>query len=490
MKKKAKVSFKKNILRFNFAFIILLTSFIGVYYLLNQNMSMKYNETIQMYDNVSVFYSSLTQANSSFKSYLYTENVDDINDYNEYINEATKVLKQLKNTTSEKIGWRFDLLENMLNNYQKSAQNTKNVMGNENQEYQNEYNNFLNEYQLVLKTSNTYYKYVTEEMKLQEAAIEETDATIFLVSIIIIGVGIMWMLVFSFLTIRSITRPLYSIINNVKLIRKGEYDLSAISNTSQEMEVLCLALEDMALSVQENILNEKERANLKHQLLAQENENLKKDELLAQSELKMLQNQINPHFLFNTLNMIYKTADFEQASNTSDMVKKTSELLRYALDKASRTSDLLSEIESLKNYIYIQKKRFNERIDFVLTYPENLTNIHVPGMLIQPLVENAVKHGLSELIEDGEVCIDIQELKNSILISVSDNGKGVDTDILEQWILNDFEMSKDKNHLGLYNVIQRVKMFYGSTAEISFNSYLGCGFEVTIDIQIEGDEDV
>lgn len=487
---KKKVSFKKNILRFNFAFIILLSSFIGVYYLLNQNMSNKYNETIQMYDSVSVFYSSLTQANSSFKSYLYTENADDLNDYNKYIKEAAEVIKQLKETTSDAIGWRFDLLDNMLVNYQQSAQNTKNIMRNENQEYQMEYNNFLEEYQLILKTSNTYYKYITDEMKLQEVAIEEMDSTIFLISMIIISAGILWMLVFSLLTIRSITRPLYSTIDNVKLIRKGEYDLSAISNTSQEMEVLCLALEDMATSVQKNILNEKEQANLKHQLLTQENENLKKDELLAQSELKMLQNQINPHFLFNTLNMIYKTADFEQATNTSDMVKKTSELLRYALDKASRTSDLSSEIESLKNYIYIQKKRFNERIDFVLTYPDKFANIHVPGMLIQPLVENAVKHGLSELIEDGEVCIEIQELEKSILISVSDNGKGVDTDVLEQWILNDFKMSEDKSHLGLYNVIQRVKMFYGSTAEISFNSYLGCGFEVTIEIQIEGDEDV
>ena len=98
------------------------------------------------------------------------------------------------------------------------------------------------------------------------------------------------------------------------------------------MENLCIALDDMAQHVQKNIENEKEKAALKHQLLEKENENLKKDELLALSELKMLQNQINPHFLFNTLNMIYKTAYRENATDTGAMVDKTAMLLRYALD--------------------------------------------------------------------------------------------------------------------------------------------------------------
>lgn len=126
--------------------------------------------------------------------------------------------------------------------------------------------------------------------------------------------GIVWLILFSIITIKSFTKPLYQILNNIKLIKRGEYDLSDISNTSIEMENLCIALDDMAQHVQKNI--KKEKAALKHQLLEKENENLKKDELLALSELKMLQNQINPHFLFNTLNMIYKTAYRENATDT------------------------------------------------------------------------------------------------------------------------------------------------------------------------------
>ena len=183
--------------------------------------------------------------------------------------------------------------------------------------------------------------------------------------------------------------------------------------------------------------------------------------------------------------MIYKTAYRENAMDTSAMVNRTSMLLRYALDKANKTSDLYSEIESIENYIYIQEKRFHQRIKFILTVEEELPNIQVPGLLIQPLVENAVKHGLKDVIEDGEVIINVHHLDDHIIISVSDNGIGVETEILEKGIINDFQIDNDKKNLGLYNVIQRIRMFYGNTAQISFNSYPGCGFEVIIKIKME-----
>lgn len=114
------------------------------------------------------------------------------------------------------------------------------------------------------------------------------------------------------------------------------------------------------------------------------------------------------------------------------MVDKTAMLLRYALDKANKTSDLYSEIESVENYIYIQEKRFHQRINFVLNVEDNLPNIQVPGLLIQPLIENAVKHGLKNVIEDGEVVVNIQKIDESVVISVSDNGVGLETDVLEK----------------------------------------------------------
>lgn len=481
MKDKSKISFKHSIIKLNFSLVCIMTVFMVINYILSQNTTIKYNNAISLYDDINEFYDYVAQANFSFKSYLYTENLEDIDTYNRCISIAQDKLKNVKDNIDDEYRWRFDLLSNMLESYQDAAKEAKDVGG---LDYQVKYNELLNQFSLIEKTSTTYYEYLTDGIKSQREEIHNYENLLFIVIAIIMVAGIIWLILFSVITVRSFTQPLYQILNNIKLIKRGEYDLSSISNTSMEMEGLCFALEDMAQHVQRNIQNEKEKAALKHQLLEKENENLKKDELLALSELKLLQNQINPHFLFNTLNMIYKTAYKEKTMDTSAMVNKTSMLLRYALDKANRTSDLYSEIESIENYIYIQERRFHQRIKFVLNVEDNLPNIQVPGMLIQPLVENSVKHGLKDVIKDGEVLINVQHIDDHIVISVSDNGIGLETEILEKGILNDFH-DKNKNNLGLYNVIQRIKMFYGNTAQISFNSYPGCGFEVIIEIKVE-----
>ena len=480
--KRSKISFKNSILKLNLSLICVMSLFMVMYYVLSHSTTNKYNDAIQLYDDINGFYDYVSQANFSFKSYLYTENLEDIDTYNRCIGIALDKLRNIDNNIDETYRWRIKLLNNMLDSYQSAAADAKDFKGNG---YQEKYNELLTQYALIEKTSTTYYEYLTEDIKAQRKEIHNYENLLFIVLAIIMIAGIIWLVLFSVITIRSFTQPLYQILNNIKLIKRGEYDLSSISGTSTEMESLCLALEDMAQHVQRNILNEQEKAKLKHQLLEKENENLRKDELLALSELKLLQNQINPHFLYNTLNMIYKTAYRENAMDTSAMVNRTSMLLRYALDKANKTSDLYSEIESIENYIYIQEKRFHQRIKFILTVEEELPNIQVPGLLIQPLVENAVKHGLKDVIEDGEVIINVHHLDDHIIISVSDNGIGVETEILEKGIINDFQIDNDKKNLGLYNVIQRIRMFYGNTAQISFNSYPGCGFEVIIKIKME-----
>lgn len=107
-------------------------------------------------------------------------------------------------------------------------------------------------------------------------------------------------------------------------------------------------------------------------------------------------------------------------------------------------------------------------------------------MVLQPLVENAVSHGLQDTIEDGEVVIEVSRLNNELMISVSDNGAGMPADELEKLILNDFRMSSDeRSHLGLYNVTRRLKAFYGDAVRIIVNSLEDCGFEINIQIDLK-----
>ena len=156
-----------------------------------------------------------------------------------------------------------------------------------------------------------------------------------------------------------------------------------------EMHELCEALEEMAVNIQKEFEMTKEHAELEKKLLETENENLKKDELLIQSELKMLQNQINPHFLFNTLNMTYKLALAENATKCSEMIEQISILLRYGLEKQNKMSDLKSEIQAVQNYVSIQEKRLGDRVKFEFFISDNLPNITIPGIFKSATMEKA-----------------------------------------------------------------------------------------------------
>ena len=197
----------------------------------------------------------------------------------------------------------------------------------------------------------------------------------------------------------------------------------------------------------------------------------------------MLQNQINPHFLFNTLNMIYRMSLKEGADDAADMLMKTSQLLRYGLDNQNRISSLHNELEMIGKYIEIQKKRLGSRVSFILECERaQVRNISMPGMILQPLVENALQHGLHDVTENGEIVISVGQQDSVITISVSDNGKGMPAQELEELILNDYQM-KEGTHLGLYNVMRRLEMYFHEQIQISLHSDEGCGFEVFMEIR-------
>lgn len=352
-------------------------------------------------------------------------------------------------------------------------------------EYRTNYDMFIVSGDLIADTSSDYYSLITASMSDHRDTMEMLQNLTWISFIIAFVLVIFWFIYYDRSVNHMLGRPLEEILRNIEQIRQGKYDLKDISSSSLEITQLCEALEDMAHSVSQNIETMQERDRLEKLLLEQENENLKKDELLAQSELKMLQNQINPHFLFNTLNMIYRMSLKEGADDAADMLMKTSQLLRYGLDNQKRISSLRNEIEMIGKYIEIQKKRLGKRVRFILEYgdgQEQISNISMPGMILQPLVENALQHGLHDVTENGEVVISIQQQDNVITISVSDNGKGMKPQDLEELILNDYQM-KGGTHLGLYNVIRRLEMYFHDQIQISLHSDEGCGFEVFMEIR-------
>lgn len=476
-------SFRERIQISNIIMVSIIIICVALFNTINILSVNKYSETVDSLQTLSSFYDNVELMTTQVKDYLYTESDDTKEKYLIYVSKAMEDVKILQEASLSEDRWRFQMLENMLDNYAIISNDLVDHFAANQDDYSQMYNAFLKAGTLIQTTSGDNYKLITNAVNAQLKNIKIfKNATIF-ASIILLGMLFLWLIHYSFQLTNAITKPIELLLKNIQKVKQGKYDLSQISGTGREMEDLCDALNDMALAVETNIETTKEKANLEKQVLEWKNENLKKDELLAQSELKMLQNQINPHFLFNTLNMIYKMAIIEGAEDAADLLVKTSQLLRYGLDKQSKLSDIRSEVEMLKNYIEIQEKRLGNRVDFSLRFEneDKIGGVQIPGMILQPLVENAIKHGLKDCVEDGKIEISVTGNEFNVYICVSDNGAGMDSVALESFIVNDYHKD-DGNHLGLYNVVKRLQMYYQKNVTVSINSDLDCGFEIIIKI--------
>lgn len=181
-------------------------------------------------------------------------------------------------------------------------------------------------------------------------------------------------------------------------------------------------------------------------------ENLKT--MAKEAELKALQTQINPHFLFNAL---HTTSFFvrKEPSKAREIIIDLSTYLRYNLENSCKLVPLEMELEQVKAYFNIEKARFGDKISLNIDVDENIKNISIPSLIIQPLVENSIKHGLLKKREGGFVNIIAKKENNGCLITIEDNGVGID-----QKIIDNLDDRIDKN-IGLKNVHNRIKLIYG-----------------------------
>ncbi len=272
-----------------------------------------------------------------------------------------------------------------------------------------------------------------------------------------------------------------------------------IKDAYEEIEVLTYDKVKAAahmIFVISNYIVEKELINLIQEELNRKNielmnevrlrSNLEKS--LKESEIKALQSQINPHFLFNVLNTISRLAIFENAKKTQEIAYCFSELLRYTLSKNRKLNvSVKDEISYAENYLKIQKIRFGDRLRYRINIEEDIKNVSVPFIIIQPIVENAVNHGISKLKNGG--CIDIRGYRedNDVVLEISDNGVGIDEDKLLDILSDEKDIFEDSlsTGLGLKNVNKRLVHYYGQGYSLDIKSKPHVGTKVKIRIPIE-----
>jgi len=200
-----------------------------------------------------------------------------------------------------------------------------------------------------------------------------------------------------------------------------------------------------------------------------------------ESEFKWLASQINPHFLYNTLEMIRVKAIKNQGQDIAQIVKLLSKLLRRSLESQDQLIPLKKEIEFIEMYLQIQKLRFKDKIDYFVEMEAGCETYEMIPLLIQPIVENAFIHGIELKEERGEILISIYKIRDSLVIEVKDNGMGMETDRLDELhrTINQSN-GNDSNSIGLKNVQQRIKLAYGSAHGIRIESQKQKGTTVFI----------
>ena len=226
-----------------------------------------------------------------------------------------------------------------------------------------------------------------------------------------------------------------------------------------------------------------DRNNSLVEALKQKNNEIQEaSERQKNAEIKALEAQINPHFLYNTLDSINWRAIDAGEEEISDMLGILGSLLRYSISNINGIVPLSVEIEWLKKYVFLQRERFNDSFDCVYDVAENCLDYPIYKMLLQPLIENSILHAFRETKEGGIITVKafIRE-DQKLQISIKDNGSGMSCEQLENLRKNILEKKAlDSRSIGISNVVNRLKIYYHDEAEIRVESELGYGTELVL----------
>lgn len=283
----------------------------------------------------------------------------------------------------------------------------------------------------------------------------------------------------------NITSRIRVLIQKMNQVKKGDLKI-AIHMTGRDEIGQLNNIFDIMVKELDRLINEVYYTKLKMQdteIQKQKIENTKKE-----AELVSLQNQINPHYLFNTLESIRMNLLLKGDRETSTIVKLFGDTFRASMRGKSDMISIKDELNFIRDYFIIQKYRYKDKIDYIMTVSPNLMEYEIPKFILQPLIENAIYHGLELKDGNGSVDITIQQEHHAIHLNVSDNGIGMSQVELDQLLtfLHNGEQSKQKSY-ALKNIYNRLKLLFGDELVFLIQSKINIGTQIDIYIP-KGDD--
>ena len=274
----------------------------------------------------------------------------------------------------------------------------------------------------------------------------------------------------------KISNPIKRLDGSVREIESGNLDVEIVPSGSYEVEHLGKSIKNMLGRIKV----------LMSDLVAEHNAKRK-------SEFDTLQSQINPHFLYNTLDIIVWMIENENSDKAVNIVTALAKFFRISLSKGKNIITVKDEVEHVRNYLMIQNMRFKNRFEYSIDVDEKVLSYSSLKLMLQPLVENAIYHGMEFMDGDGEIDVKVFKEDDSLYFTITDNGLGMSEDMVETLLSKDFVPSKKGSGIGVKNVNERIKLYFGSEYGLKVESEPDEGTKITIHLPAvvygENDED-
>ncbi len=270
----------------------------------------------------------------------------------------------------------------------------------------------------------------------------------------------------AFLISSNISKPIESLRRSMQAVESGNFDIDITVNARNEVYQLARDCDIAVKKVRDLIEQNRRELELKRKL-----------------ELRSLQAQINPHFLYNTLDSIIWMIELGENDRAIDMTSSLAKFFRIGISRGSETISVATEVEYVQTYLEIQKQRYKDKLSYEIAFAPELASLQILKLLIQPLVENAIYHGIKNMEGPGLIRITGLREAEAIVIRISDNGVGMGREQLEALRDGLIEPSQ-ANGVGVHNVQERIHVYFGLEYGVSFESAPGAGTVATIRIPV------
>lgn len=404
------------------------------------------------------------QKNLDYKVYQYIisgKNFDEFNPF-EDIEQARGVLARLKDTTTRGESCeQLKYIEKFLDNLEKSVGEIRDGSGGYDWNMRKLENDIRTNTDLV---NDSVYQYIYYEARALADMREHTQEK---VNNAVFSIGISFIVLFIVLCIlavgtsNSIANPIKELCENIRMVGEGDFTVRSVDSSSDEIKTLSETFESMV-----------DRIGMLMENVKQEQQNLRC------MELKLLQAQINPHFLYNTFDTIIWLAEDHQDGQVVEMVTSLSNFFRTTLSKGQDVISIREEELHVCSYLEIQQFRYRDILQFEIPIAKELFEYSVPKLTLQPLVENALYHGIKNKRGGGKIVVEGHMENGLIVLSVRDNGIGIRKEDLKRLRTS---IAKDKHvGFGLVNLNERIRLYYGEEYGLQIDSVYGEGTTVTV----------